>query len=266
MLFGPGPSVMPPWIQGAPPGAQQMPQMPLLTPSPETTFLGQPPMMTIPKQEPTEEQVIGMKVQEKLNKIVKAAKKEENLSAEFQSLVHAEIKKDNKECSRNLHTAVTALDRAKEAQLEVENARQQLWSQWRVFLHASVSKWKEYTAQFQAAEAAFQAQTQEAGANLKRAQKRLDLAKKRMDADNKEETYAISSEEEPEEMDAQETIDESAQKIQEGLKQVVTSLEFLSESADKLEPKAKRPRKEEDGTGDHSQLPSMQPFGRAGDA
>lgn len=241
--------------------------MPVLTPSPETTFLGQPPVLMTPKVEPTEEQVIGMKVQEKLNKIVKAAKKEENLSAEFQSLVHAEIKKDNKECSRNLHTAVTALDRAKEAQLEVETARLQLWSQWRVFLHASVSKWKEYTAQFQAAEAAFQTQAQEAGLNLKRAQKRLDLAKKRMDADNKEEAYAVSSEEETEEMDAQEPIiDESAQKIQEGLKQVVTSLEVLSESADKLEPKAKRPRKEEDGNGDQSHWPSMQPFGRAGDA
>lgn len=243
-----------------------MQQMPVLTPSPDTTFIGQPPVLAVPKIEPTEDQVIGMKVQEKLNKIVKAAKKEENLSAEFQSLVHAEIKKDNKECSRNLHTAVTALDRAKEAQLEVEAARQQLWSQWRVFLHQSVSKWKEYTAQFQAAETAFQVQTQEANLNLKRAQRRLDVAKKRMDADNKEEAFSVSSEEETEEMDLKEEVDESAQKIQEGLKQVVTSLEVLSESADKLEPKAKRPRKDGEGDGDQPHWPSMQPFGRAGDA
>ena len=224
------------------------------------------PAMSI--AEPTEDQLIGMKVQKKLDKIVKAAKKEENLSAEFQSLVHAEMKKDNKECSRNLHTAVTALDKAKEAQLEVENARMQLWSQWRVFLQQSVIKWKEYTAQFQAAETAFQAQALDAHMNLKKAQRRLDIAKRRMDADNKEEAYAVSSEEETEDMDSKEeteiTKDENAQKIQEGLKQVVTSLEVLSESADKLEPKAKRPRKEE-GDGEQP-WPSMQPFGRAGAA
>ena len=46
--------------------------------------------------------------------------------------------------------------------------------------------------------------------------------------------------------------DENAQKIQEGLNQVVSSLAELSESADKLEPKPKRPRTKEEvepGTG-----------------
>lgn len=268
MLLGHAPPVGPPWMQ------QNMPMMhhmPAMQPSPETTFAGQPPMTVMPNIAPTEDQAFGRKVQQKLNKIVKAAKKEEHLSAEFQNLVHAEMKKDNKECSRNLHTAVTALDKAKEAQLEVENARLQLWAQWRVFLQQSVVKWKEYTAQFQAAETAFQQQAQEAHLNLKRAQKHLDIAKRRMDAGDKDETYTVSSEEETEEMDAKEESelgrDENAQKIQEGLHQVVSSLEVLSESAEKLEPKAKRPRnaEEEGGAGQRS-YPSLEPFGKAGDA
>ena len=188
MILGHAPPVGPPWMQ------QNMPMMhhmPAMQPSPETTFAGQPPMTVMPNIAPTEDQAFGRKVQQKLNKIVKAAKKEEHLSAEFQNLVHAEMKKDNKECSRNLHTAVTALDKAKEAQLEVE-------------------------------------------------------------------TYTVSSEEETEEMDAKEESelgrDENAQKIQEGLHQVVSSLEVLSESADQLEQRVKRPRKnpdEEMGEGGH---------------
>ena len=118
-------------------------------------MIGQPPPPVVPTSSVSEEHLIGRRVQQKLNKIVKAAKKEENLSPEFQNLVHAEMKEDNKECSRNLHTAVTALDKAKEAQLEMENARQQLWSQWRIFLQQSVIKWKEYTAQFQSGRTSF---------------------------------------------------------------------------------------------------------------
>lgn len=270
MLLGQMPQYGPPWMQNHPAAMPQMSAMPAMIPSPETTFIGQPPMPAMPKAAMPEEQLIEMKVQQKLSKIVKAAKKEEHLSPEFQSLVHQEIKKDNKECSRNLHTAVTALDKAKEAQLEIENARMQLWSQWRVFLQQSVIKWKEYTAQFQAAETAFQAQAQEALLHVKRAQRRMDIAKKRMDANDQEETYTVSSDEDVEEMDSKDDVevvkDENAQKIQEGLKQVVSSLEVLSESAEKLEPKAKRPRKDDDqGDGDRSS-PNLQPFARAGAA
>ena len=104
--------------------------------------------------------------------------------------------------------------------------------------------------------------------DLKRAQRRLDLAKKRMDADDKDGTYTVSSDEETEEMDSREETDvakdENAQKIQEGLHQVVKSLETLSESAEKLEPKAKRPRKADEEDGGEKPLPSMQPFGKAG--
>ena len=207
--------------------------------------------------------------QKKLNKIMKASKKEENLSPEFQSLVQTEKKKDDKESTNNLITAVLAHGKAKEALMEVESSRMQLWSQWRTFLHQSVNKWKEYTSQFQASETAFQTRMQEATTTLRKAQRRVDIAKKRADATGGDDEVQYVTDDEMEESETLEDPDipkdENAQKIQEGLDQVVSSLMVLSESADKLEPKSKRPRtKEEENTGGEKVSPAMQPFGKAG--
>ena len=69
-----------------------------------------------------------------------------------------------------------------------------------------------------------QFRAQEAQTNLKKAQRRLDVAKRRMDAADKDDTQSISSEEENDEMEEKEEIakDEGAQKIQQGLHQVVS--------------------------------------------
>ena len=237
--------------------------MAYMTPSAETSYV---PQTTSTASANGEEQQLA-KVQKKLDKFVKAAKKEDNLSPGFQHMVHEEMKKDSKESSRNLHAAVTAFDKAKEQLMEVESSRAQLWAQWRTFLQNSVVKWKEYTAQFQASETSFQAQIQEATANLKRTQRRMDIAKRRVDveAEEKEDGATIISDEEGEEMDFKDVEDipkdENAEKIQVGLQQVVASLEELSESAERLEPKAKRPRSEEGTT---SKLtPNARPFGQA---
>ena len=177
--------------------------------------------------------MVAMRVQKKLDKICRAAKKEDNLSASFQSLVHAEMKKDSKDSSRDLHAAVTAFDKAKEKLLEVESSRAQLWAQWRTFLQNSVVKWREYTTQFQASETTFQAQIQEATANLKRSQRRMDLAKRRVDMEAQEEDdgATLISDDETEEMESKDEEeppkDENAEKIQQGLRQVVTSLQEL---------------------------------------
>ena len=237
--------------------------MPVSTPTPETTLTS--PSATA-LQHAEEDHLAVIRAQQKLDKFVKAAKKEDNLSPGFQNMVHAEMKRDSKESTRNMHSAVTALDKAKQSLIDVESARAQLWSQWKTFLQNSVVKWKEHTASFQASETAFQVQIQEATVNLKRAQRRLDYAKKRVDAeaDDAEDNTTVISDEETEEMDQTEQEvpkDENAIRIQEGLQQVVSSLEELSESAERLEPKAKRPRQE---AGDGSKLPpSMRPFGQA---
>ncbi|CAL1157361.1 unnamed protein product [Cladocopium goreaui] len=258
-----------PWMPQQMP--QQMPHMNMMPFMPPQ--LDQQVMQTVPQQSAMmpadlEDYKMEMSAQTKLNKIMKAAKKEDHLSPEFQSLVATERKKDDKESTSNLLAAVKAHGKAKEALMEVENSRMQLWSQWRVFLQASVTKWKEYTAQFQASETAFQHQMQSATLNLRKAQKRVDLAKKRADAVGKDdEPQEISDddfdENEPDMQDEAEVPrDENAQRIQEGLHQVVTSLSVLSESAEKLEPKSKRPRiKEEEEAPPGSR--AMQPFGMA---
>ena len=235
--------------------------------SPSSTALHPPgvPSVLLPKQESS--------AQQKLNRIVKAAKKEDHLSPEFQDLVHAEMKKDDKESTNDLLDAVREHGKAKESLLAVESARRQLWSQWRVFLQQSVIKWKEYTAQFQTSEVAFQTQMQEATANLRRTQRRVDVAKKRAVALGTDEAITVPSEDEMDETEAKEEEDlprdESAQKIAEGLNQVVNSLTMLSESADRLEPKPKRPRKEQSASAPEdlpgaTASPSMQPFGKPG--
>ena len=159
-----------PWMPQQMP--QQMPQMqmmPFLPPQLDQQVMQTvPPQPTAPVMDP-EDHRAEMSAQSKLNKIMKAAKKEDHLSPEFQSLVQSERKKDGKESTSNLLAAVKAHGKAKEALMEVESSRMQLWSQWRVFLQASVTKWKEYTAQFQASETAFQHQMQVATMHLKKA-------------------------------------------------------------------------------------------------
>ena len=91
------------------------------------------------------------------------------------------MKKDDTESTDDLLAAVKELGVAKESLMEVERARMQLWSQWRIFLQQSVVKWKEYTAQFQSSESSFHTRMQEATAYLKRVQRRVDRAKKRAD-------------------------------------------------------------------------------------
>ena len=259
-----------PWMPQGNLGGSPAPFMPppvdssLLMPHPSTAM--HPPGVpsaASPKQENS--------AQQKLLRIVKAAKKEDNLSAEFQELVHAEMKKDDKESTNDLLDAVREHGRAKEALLAVENARRQLWSQWRLFLQQSVIKWKEYTAQFQTSEVSFQTQMHEATVNLRRTQRRVDVAKKRAVALGTEEAITVPSEDDMDETEPKEDgelpRDENAQKIAEGLHQVVSSLAELSESADRLEPKPKRPRKDPAEVAEAlpgtTALPSMQPFGKA---
>ena len=250
-----------PWMPTPMPAMQSMPFMP---PSLDSN------VMPVPQQAPPEvldpeDFKAALSAQQKLNKIMKAARKEENLSPEFQTLVQTEKKKDDKESTNNLLAAVRAHGKAKEALVEVENSRMQLWAQWRTFLQQSVIKWKEYTSQFQASEAAFQKRMQDATSTLRKAQRRVDLAKKRADAIEEEGVHCVTDDEmeESEVLEEPEVPkDENAMKIQEGLDQVVTSLTVLSESADKLEPKTKRPRTKDD-EGGSSISPSSPHFVKA---
>ena len=118
-----------PWMQQNMPMMSAMPFMP---PTIEAHVAAQPPPLVQPPEVVAEAKVQSSAPQ-KLNKIMKAVKKEDNLSPEFQQLLHTEMKKDDRESTGVLLEAVKEHGDAKEALLEIESARLQLWSQWRVF-------------------------------------------------------------------------------------------------------------------------------------
>ena len=267
----PPPMLMaPPVPHGVPWMQQPMPMMPVpyMPPTVEPHVAAQSSNAVEPSNT-AEALQAGMTAQRKLSKIMKAVKKEDNLSPEFQQLVHTELKHEEKESTDTLLDAVKELGHAKDALLEVESARLQLWSQWRVFLQQSVIKWREYTTQFQTSEAVFHAKMQEATNTLRRAQRKVDWAKKSTDTIKVDGVAQVISDDDMDEQEPKDEEelprDENAQRIQEGLNQVVTSLVDLWHNAEKLEPKPKRPRtkEEEDIAGPRASQPSMQPFAKA---
>jgi len=183
--------------------------------------------------------------QQKLNRLLKEMKKEEdNLSPHLQSIAHEMQKQDEKNNIKNLSSAVRSLGEAKQELLEAENARAQLLSQWKIFLQQSVVKWREFAANFHASERAHQQGVQAARLSVKRAQRVFDLASKKEQA-GQEGTVTISDEEGDNDAadDAMEDPhDESVQRIHQGMDSLVSSLEELSTSADQLEQRVKRPR------------------------
>ena len=205
-----------------------------------------PPAQPKPPTASDADQKAAQQAQKNLNKLLNAIKKEEdNLPPNLQAMAHDMQKKDDRDSTRGAMTAVKSLGDAKEALLEAEVARSQLVSQWKSFLQQSTVKWQEFTAQFQNAEVAHQERIQSARLAVKRAQRRFDYASKIVKIGDGDEAQEISDEE-SEEMDIKEEEmppDETASKIHEGMNSIVSSLKELSESADQLEQRVKRPRK-----------------------
>eukprot|EP00435_Cladocopium_sp_Y103_P045176 s638_g12.t3 len=155
-----------------------------------------------------EEQIQEMRAQQKPGKIVKAAKREDHLSPEFQALVHEEQKKDNKECVRNLHAAGFAVQKAKKHVIKIENSR--------CCHEGQESTESEETRGY---EETFRCWCRRRGdPNDARRRERGDGGR-----------GAAEGRECP---------------AHPGEPRMVSSLTLLSEAADKLEPRAKRPRKD----------------------
>ena len=232
-----------------------MPNLPNMQMMPTPT----PPMMPMPSAPMEADQRSAQQAQRNLNKLLTAMKKEEDtLSPNLQAMAHTMQKKDERDSTGGAMSAVKSLGDAKEALLEAENARAQLVSQCKTFLQQSVVKWQEFTAQFQTSEVAHQERIQNARLNVRRAQRRFDHASKIVKVG--EEAVEISDEEsENEEVkDEEMPADETACKIHEGMNSIVSSLKELSESADQLEQRVKRPRKTIE---EEAAMPS---FGKAG--
>lgn len=214
------------------------------------------PVVPVPQEDPIKEG----QAQQKLSRLLKEMKKEEdNLPSNLQSMAHEMKKQDEKSNMQSLHSAVRALGKSKDDLLEAENARAQLLSQWKHFLQQSVIQWKDFTRNFQASDTAHQASVRDARIAVRKAQRNFDVASKKEQI-GKGEVQQISDEEEEPDNTEDMTVDsreESSQKIHEGMNSIVTSLEELSSSADLLEQRVKRPRTS-------SGEPPSSSFGKAG--
>eukprot|EP00435_Cladocopium_sp_Y103_P061385 s483_g23.t1 len=203
------------------------------------------PFVPVATAEEVEEQQAEMKAQQKLNQLLGAMKKEgDSLSPNLQSMAHQMQKKDERENTKGVCDAAQRLGKMKEKLLDAEQARATYLSQWKTFLQQSVTKWQEFSTQFNATDSAHQAAIRAAHLDVRKAQKKFDQSTRRdlaKSGDSKVEE--ISDEEEEPEMDVEALREGSAQKIQDGMQVIVSSLVELSESADQLEQRVKRPRK-----------------------
>ena len=202
--------------------------------------------------------------QQQLNRLLKEMKKEEDkLSPHLQSIAHEIQRQGEKSSIKNLSSAVRALGDAKQDLLEAENARAQMLTQWKQFIQQTLTKWREYTASFQASESAHQQGVSAARQVVKRAQKAFDLASKREQA-GKDAAYTISdSDTEVIDDVMEDPHGDGVQRVQAGMNSIVASLEELSSTADQLEQRIKRPRTSE-GEAGGATTPTAPPFGTAG--
>lgn len=262
--FGKGVSYMAPMPPMPPPLAPPPSQPPGNLPAQAPTWVPNMQMMPIPVPPAVpavaQESKPESQAQKNLNKLLSAIKKEEdNLPPSLQTMAHQMQKKDERNSTQATISAAKELGDAKEALLEAESARAQLLSQWKTFLQQSVVKWQEFTAQFQASEAAHQTKIQQARLKVKRSQRRFDHASKSITVGEDSTAQVISDEEQDDLDEADDSItnEEGASKIHEGMTSIVTSLKVLSESADQLEQRVKRPRKNPDED-------MEEPFGQPG--
>eukprot|EP00435_Cladocopium_sp_Y103_P028551 s274_g7.t1 len=257
---------MPPPPLGPPPGH-------FGAPSSSTSWV--PTMQMMPAPVPSfpatstvnaEEQKAELNAQKKLTQLLGAMKKEEEtLSPTLQNMAHQMQKKDERETTKGVCDAAQKLGKMKEQLLDAEQARAQYLSQWKTFLQQSVTKWREFAAQFNASDSAHQAAILNAHMEVRKAQKKFDQSTKRDQAkgdDSKVEE--ISDEDEEPDMEIEALRGAGAQKIQDGMQVIVSSLVELSESADQLEQRVKRPRKskeEEAKTAEDGSAPAAPSFG-----
>eukprot|EP00435_Cladocopium_sp_Y103_P071354 s102_g37.t1 len=257
MLPYPQPPMLP--MQYDPGLGKGMPPPPLTPPpghfgAPSSSTSWVPTMQMMPAPVPAfpaapsldpEEQKAEMKAQQKLTQLLGAMKKEEEtLSPTLQTMAHQMQKKDERETTKGVCDAAQKLGKMKELLLDAEQARAQYLSQWKTFLQQSVIKWREFAMQFNASDSAHQAAIRNAHLEVRKAQKKFDQSTKRDSVKSGDQKIEeISDEEEEPDMEIEALRGAGAQKIQDGMQVIVSSLVELSESADQLEQRVKRPRK-----------------------
>lgn len=192
-------------------------------------------------------------------------KDQEKLSPENQELVKTLTVKEEKNEEKELQIAAKDMGKARRDLQEAFEARSNLHHKWRTFLSMSVAQWQAFTTEFQQQESAANLTIQAAKDSLALAKQNLETSKEAFqsprDVRQVSEVHDVMSDEETQE-------DQGAQKLQEGLQNLTTSLQDLHKAAEDaiaVENASKKARLS-DAT-DVSGLPggkALQPFGVPG--
>lgn len=192
-------------------------------------------------------------------------KDQEKLSPENQELVKSLTVKEEKNEEKELQTAAKDMGRARRDLQEAFTARSNLHQKWRTFLSMSVAQWQTFTTEFQQQEASALQAIQTAKDALTLAKQNLETSKEAFQSPRESrqatEVHDLMSDEEAQE-------DQGAQKLQEGLKHLTTSLQDLHKAAEDaiaVENATKKARLS--GAADVSGVPggrALQPFGVPG--
>ena len=176
--------------------------------------------------------------------------------------------KEEKEQNKELNLALKDLRKARKELQDSFEARSQLHLQWRSFLSLSVTQWQGFTSQFQAQEHAAmtriteaQQLLQEAKAQLASSKEIADLAATSHGESGTAEVDLVSEDDTSKAMD-------SAQKMQDGMKNLTTTLEQLHQAAEAIHASEQASKKARlDGQADVAGLPGsgqLEPFAQPG--
>lgn len=195
-----------------------------------------------------------------MKQLLSSLKKDhDKLSPENQELVKNLTVKEEKDEEKELQSAAKSLGRARRDLQEAMEARTGLHQQWRKFLSMSVEQWKNFTTEFQQQEQASIQTIQLAKEALAQAKQNLDVSKEAFHSPKQAtEVHDLMSEEDTQE-------ESGAQKLQEGLHNLSSSLQNLHKAAeDAIEEEQQRSKKARLGDAkDVSTLPggqALQPF------
>eukprot|EP00435_Cladocopium_sp_Y103_P032673 s1433_g8.t1 len=210
----------------APGGGKAPPPEPPWNSSSQSSALSPlPPPTTPPPLSPSEE---------KLNHFISEMKKQpvavqENLTPEMKAIVQSASLVEGQKASDTLFAAVDNLSQAREALDQARLGRHQLHVRWRDFLSAAVSRWQEYTQDFQKEEKEYMEAIEQAKQALELARKSFadNKAKLEVDAD----CFVVEAENADKKVVKE---DPSGAALQHGLASMTEHLANLKSSAEAL--------------------------------
>ena len=175
-------------------------------------------------------------------------KNAEELPPEVQTALQMMQAQEGQQTVKNAHKALASVNQARKENEAAIIARAQLHTEWKKFLSDSVEKWQAYSQRFMESETMLAEKVNATKEALRQARLRSKEAVEKLDeGEDKDRMDAVEVSDGEEE-----TKPDLAEKIQEGLTGVCSTLENLKKTADSIhieQPPGKRQRSSEHADG-----------------